>query len=134
MTDWLTFDPQVREEQERRRIEEALKAEAERRLLDEEERQRIIALARHLWNKGVRIEGENIEQELEISSIFYSYFNYLQSEEPYNPEIDIPYRDKIFRLENTLKNRNLDKIWVAKRRQTKIILHISREGIKYTFY
>ena len=30
-------------------------AEAERRLLDEKERQRIIAIARHLWNKGVRV-------------------------------------------------------------------------------
>ena len=46
---------QVREEEETRKIEEALMAEAERRLLDEEERQRIIALARHLWNKGVRV-------------------------------------------------------------------------------
>ncbi|KAL5260745.1 hypothetical protein ACHWQZ_G010783 [Mnemiopsis leidyi] len=102
------YERKVREEQERRRIEDALKAEAERRLMDEAERKRIIALARHLWNKGVRIEGENMEQELEISSIFYSYFNYLQSEEPYNPEIDIPYKEKVLRLEN--KNRPLDKI------------------------
>lgn len=46
---------QVREEEERQRLEDALKAEAERRLLDAEERKRIIALARHLWNKGVRV-------------------------------------------------------------------------------
>ncbi|XP_063679214.1 uncharacterized protein LOC134814847 isoform X2 [Bolinopsis microptera] len=105
------YERKVREEQERRRIEDALKAEAERRLLDEEERKRIIALARHLWNKGVRIEGENLEEELQISSIFYSYFNYLQSEEPFNPDVDIPYKEKVLRIENALKStRPLDKI------------------------
>ena len=95
---------QVREEKERQRIEEALKAEAERRLLDEEERKRIIALARHLWNKGVRIEGSYLQQELEISSIFYSYFNYLHSEEPFNAEVDVSFKEKLVKI------ANLDKI------------------------
>ena len=53
---------QVREEEERRRIEDALKAEAERRLLDVEERKRIIALARHLWNKGVRVSSQGCSE------------------------------------------------------------------------
>ena len=96
----------MREEEERRRIEDALKAEAERRLLDEAERQRIIALARHLWNKGVRIEGEHLEQELEISSIFYSYFNYLESSEPFNSDIDVHYAEKLASLVKK------DKVWV----------------------
>merc|ERR1712043_137730 len=89
------YERKMREEEERRRIEDALKAEAERRLLDEAERQRIIALARHLWNKGVRIEGEHLEQELEISSIFYSYFNYLESSEPFNSDVDVHYAEKL---------------------------------------
>lgn len=97
----LEYERKVREEEERRKIEDALKAEAERRLLDEEERKRIIALARHLWNKGVRVEGENLTEELQISSIFYSYFNYLQSEEPFNPDIDITYKIKLDAIEKS---------------------------------
>jgi len=104
----LEYERKVREEEERKRIEDALKAEAERRLLDADERKRIIALARHLWNKGVRIEGTHLEQELEISSIFYSYFNYLESQKPFDGGVDISYKDKMLQFNMVKKVEQQD--------------------------
>ena len=41
------------------------------------------------------MEGKNIDQELEISSIFYSYFNYLNADQGYNPEVDFTMAQKM---------------------------------------